>query len=640
MFLLSLSTFRERWQLFIGAVLSVAVGVALMQSCLLVLASTGKPQIPAGLSRQDEESVREGFVGAATVMGMTAFLSMFLAVFIVSSTFAFTVAQRRRDLALLRLVGGSRGQLRGLLLCEALLLGVAGTGLGVPIGFAATRAQSWLLIEIGLLPANFSAGWENWAMIAAAIIGIGVAVTGVFTASLRAAKVRPLDALRNTGQAARVMTLPRWFFGLSSAAVTVGMLMFAQSADLIGAMMVALGVSMFGAVALSLLSPLVVPLVGLVFGLVLRASALGGLAAANLRDGVRRSASTAAPLIVLVSLLLGLTGTFASLAAATGVEQKNLVAGELVVDSAGANADRIAAVPGVAVAAQRSSVPMTVTSSSWEVSYESGIVAVDGAAYQRTHRQVPRAGALNELRGQSIVTGPAIASEWIAVGSTVTAHIGGREMPLTVVAAMAETLEAGDNFLVPRDLVPAELLADAPTETVVQVVAGADPAEVAARIQAANIGQVRTVAEWAVGKTDSQQAENIKILAVLMGLSGLYALMAVINAVVIAAAERRTEFAVARVTGLRRDQVVRMAVLESCVVTTVGLLLGCAVAGSALAGIAAGTKKTIGTAVVAVPWELLGAVVVGAFVVVGVTSLWTALTATRVAPVTLVAARE
>ena len=43
MFLVSLSTFRERWQLFIGAVLSVAVGVALMQSCLLVLASTGKP---------------------------------------------------------------------------------------------------------------------------------------------------------------------------------------------------------------------------------------------------------------------------------------------------------------------------------------------------------------------------------------------------------------------------------------------------------------------------------------------------------------------------------------------------------------------------------------------------------------------
>lgn len=634
MFLLSLSTFRERWQLFIGAVLSMAVGVALVQSSLLVLAATGRPRVPEGLSRQDESAVREGYVGAATVMGMTVFLSVFLAVFIVSSTFAFTVAQRRRDLALLRLVGGSRGQVRRLLLSEALLLGVVGTALGVPIGFAGMWAQSWLLIEIGLLPTTFSASWESWALTASAVVGVGVALLGVFSASLRAAKVRPLEALRNTGQAARVMTLSRWFFGLSWAAVTAGMLTMAGTADLLGAMMVALGVSMSGAVALSLLSPLVVPLVARLFGLLLRATTLGGLAEANLRDGVRRSASTAAPLIVLVSLLLGLTGTFASLAAATGQEQQRLVDGDLVVESTGAAADRIAAVPGVVVASRRSQVPATLTAG--KESYESGIVAVDDA-YRLTHRLPPRAGSLDQLRGRTVVTGPATSSERIAVGSTVTAHIGGVELPLTVVAALPETLEAGDSFLLPRSLVPAELLVNAHTETVVQA---DDPAEVAARIEAADIGEVRTVADWAAGKTDSQQSGNIKILAVLMGLSGLYALMAVINAVVIAAAERRTEFAVARVTGLTRRQVVRMAVLESCAVTAIGLLLGCSVAGAGLAAIGAATKKSTGTAVVAVPWELLGVVTAGAFLVVGATSLWTALAATRDRPVTLVAARE
>lgn len=633
MFLLSLNTFRERWQLFVGAVLSVAVGVALVQSSLLVLAATGTPRVPEGLSKQDASAIREGYVGAATVMGMTVFLSVFLTVFIVSSTFAFTVAQRRRDLALLRLVGGSRGQVRRLLLSEALLLGVVGTGLGVPIGFAGTSAQSWLLIEIGLLPEIFEAGWESWALTSSAVVGIGVALLGVLSASLRAARVRPLEALRDTGQAARVMTPWRWFFGLSWAAATAGMLAMAGTADLLGAMMVALGVSMSGAVALSLLSPLVVPLVARV--LVLRVTTLGGLAEANLRDGVRRSASTAAPLIVLVSLLLGLTGTFASLAAATGQEQQRLVDGDLVVDSTGANADRIAAVPGVALASKRTAVPVTLTAG--EETYESGIVAVDDA-YARTHRLPPRAGELDRLRGLTVVTGPATSSERIAVGSTVIANIAGREASLTVVAALPETLEAGDSFLLPRELVPAELLANAPTETVVQV--AGDPAQVAARIEAAGIGRVRTVAEWAEGKTDSQQSGNIKILAVLMGLSGLYALMAVINAVVIAAAERRTEFAVARVTGLTRRQVVRMAVLESCAVTVIGLLLGCAVAGAGLAAIGTATKKSTGTAVVAVPWELLGAVTAGAFLVVGATSLATALAATRAEPVRLVAARE
>ena len=70
--------------------------------------------------------------------------AVFLAAFVISSTFAFTVDQRRRDLALLRLVGGSRRQVRRLLLGEAFLLGLAGAALGVPViaaGFALGAAQ-------------------------------------------------------------------------------------------------------------------------------------------------------------------------------------------------------------------------------------------------------------------------------------------------------------------------------------------------------------------------------------------------------------------------------------------------------------------------------------------------------------------
>ncbi|MBB5960496.1 hypothetical protein FHS29_007120 [Saccharothrix tamanrassetensis] len=79
---LSFSTFRERRELFVGAILSVAVGGAPVRASLLVLVATGEPRIPPGLSRQDEDELREGLVGAATVMGVTVFLAIFLAVFI------------------------------------------------------------------------------------------------------------------------------------------------------------------------------------------------------------------------------------------------------------------------------------------------------------------------------------------------------------------------------------------------------------------------------------------------------------------------------------------------------------------------------------------------------------------------------
>ncbi len=106
---LSVGAVRGRWQLFAGAVVAVALGVGLVQSGLQVLAATDQPVVPAGLSAYDRARVREGYVGAATLLGMSVMLAVFLTVFIVSTTFGFTVVQRRRELGLLRLVGAQRG---------------------------------------------------------------------------------------------------------------------------------------------------------------------------------------------------------------------------------------------------------------------------------------------------------------------------------------------------------------------------------------------------------------------------------------------------------------------------------------------------------------------------------------------------
>ncbi|WP_158852919.1 FtsX-like permease family protein [Saccharothrix deserti] len=646
MFQMSFSTFRERWELFVGAILSVAVGVALVQASMLVLVATGDPRVPPGLSRQAEDKVREGFVGAATVMGMTAFLAVFLAVFIVSSTFSFTVAQRRRDLALLRLTGGSRGQLRALLLSESLLLGLVGSALGVPFGVIAKYAQTWLLVEIGLLPDGFTAPWRLWAVIVAGVAGVGVALAGVFTASLRAAKIRPLEALRETGEAARAMTASRWLFGLSFAACTIAMVVWAQGANLIGAMMAALGISVFGAVAMSLLSPLVVPFMAWLFGILVPGSTLVDLAQANLRDGVRRSAATASPLIVLVSLLLGLAGTFGSLAAAGGEEAKRSVNAHLVVTSTGEEAERLPGIEGVAVASRQNTVDIAITVEKTQNkrvitrNFYTGIIAVDAADYARTHTLPPSAGSLDALTGNTVFTGPARHADRIDPGRVLAADVGGQPLELTVVGGLPETLETGDSFLVPRQALPRQVWAGAPTETVVQVAPGQDPDDVAERIEQAGFGQVRTVSGWAITRAENAQDGNVEILTVLMGLAGLYALMAVVNSVVIAGTERRREFAVSRVTGLTRPQVVRTAVVEATAVAVIGLVLGCVVAGAGLLGIGGAVHKAIGATVVAVPWTLIMVVAIGSVGIVAVTSGITASIVTKERPVSLVTTKE
>ncbi len=116
---------RERWTLFVGALLSVTLGVALVQSSLLLLITAATLDPPAGLSAAERMEFADGTTASVAMLGVVLGSAVFLAAFIISSTFAFTVDQRRRDLALLRLVGGSRGQVRRVLLA-------AGPGGDVP----------------------------------------------------------------------------------------------------------------------------------------------------------------------------------------------------------------------------------------------------------------------------------------------------------------------------------------------------------------------------------------------------------------------------------------------------------------------------------------------------------------------------
>jgi putative ABC transport system permease protein len=640
-------TFRDRWYLFLGAILSLAVGVALMESSLIMVASAQFVPIPDGSPRLAAMELRAAYDDLATLMIITSMISMFLTVFIVSTTFAFTVAQRLRDLALLRLSGGSRGQIRRLLLVEALLLGVCGVAIGVLLGAPAVRAHVWLLSRIHFLPEGFTTAWTSWPAVVAAGSGFGVALLGVLTASRRAARIRPLEVLRDSDAAARVMTLPRWIAGLALMACSIVMVLFAPAVGLVVALALALGLAVAGGVALSMLSPLIVPLTGRLLGLVLRRSTIGGLAEANLRDGVRRSAATAAPLIVLVSLLLGLAGSLGSVARATAVEQRQTTVGDLVVETTGADADRVASVPGVAVASPEITVPatleMTVTSddsSETEVD-ETTLLAVDPHAYQRVHPLTPIAGSLSALTGPTVAASQNTSDgERLSLGRKVTVDLGTGRRTLRLVAVMPEQLSTSDQFLVPRDLLPDASVADAPAQVIVRVAAGMSVEAVARAIRAADIGEVTTVSAWARAQASQQQSTNNATLIVLMGLSGLYAVMAVVNAVVMAGADRGREFAVLRMSGLSRAQVVWTALVESSAVTLIGLLLGGVVVTAVLAGIASAALRTIGTAVVAVPWELATAMAAGAFAVTAVASILTTLAVTQTRPIQLASARE
>jgi putative ABC transport system permease protein len=630
---MSWSTFRDRWQVFVGAIITVCLGVALVQSSLLTLVSAATAKIPPGLSAAEARELADGYDGAVALLGMTMGLAAFVAIFIVSSTFAFTVAQRRRDLALLRLTGAGRRQVRTLLVGEALLLGTLGSGLGALLGVPVMRLHAAMLDSFGFVPSGFVGQWRPWILYVSAGTGIGIAVLGVLAASRRAAKVRPLEALRDVGGATRVMTASRWVFGTFFLAGSIALIVLVPVLGGEAALPLSIFVSFTLVIAFTAFAPLVVPLVSWPFGLLFRGR-LGVLAHANLRAGVRRSASTAAPIMVLVAFVVGMAGTMATITEASRQEVTRDLRADLVLTADGPVRDQVAAVPGVgAISAEAPvTVDMGFDYGDGEVTYE-GIdaLAVDPGGYSRTHRLAPTAGDLADLRGAAVAVSPSYAPEMrFRVGDTLPVRMEGGPDRLRVVALLPDTL-SGPFFLLPPDLVPEQ-------GTVRYLVQAADPAAAATAL--GGLGEVATTQQWIEANADEQQRQSVDVMVALLGMAMLYTVIAMVNAVVISASDRRGEFAAARVTGLTRGQVVRTALAEALGVVAIGLLLGTLAAAGTVIGITFAIKDMIGISAASPPWGLLGAVAAGATLIVAAASVLTTLSATRVPAIRLVAARE
>jgi putative ABC transport system permease protein len=343
--------------------------------------------------------------------------------------------------------------------------------------------------------------------------------------------------------------------------------------------------------------------------------------------------------IVLVGLVLAQAGMLGSIAAADEGQQRREIAGELVLDARGPVGERVAAVPGVAWASSEVELPLTVTTTSGsgedlEIDREDGwALVIDPAAYAQAHAG---SDTVRGLTGRVVAAGP--GSGGGSPGDTVGVQVGDTDLgTLPIVAEVPDSVSGGADLLLPAGLVPAAELAAAPSRTLLALDPDADRDRVLAAL--AELGEVLPVSDWIARNAAGQATANVAVFVVLMGLGGLYALLGVINAVVVGTAPRPAEFATARLSGLTRGQVLRGALLESAAVTTIGLLLGLLAAGGAFVSVLAFTGAATGTPTLVVPWEVVAALAGGLYLVTGTTSALSTWAATRRPPTALLGAR-
>ena len=149
--------------------------------------------------------------GLTTFLGVAALLSAFVAVTVTATAFGLSVAQRRRDLALLRTIGATPAQVTRTICAEAALVGAGGSAAGCLLGLAAApRLAAWIVRQ-GLAPSWFRVDFTPGSVLAlvlAFLAGIAVAMLSVLVAAVRAGTIRPTEALREAAVEPKRSGLP------------------------------------------------------------------------------------------------------------------------------------------------------------------------------------------------------------------------------------------------------------------------------------------------------------------------------------------------------------------------------------------------------------------------------------------------
>ena len=131
-------------------------------------------------------------------------LAVFIAIFVVASTLGLSIQQREREIALLRAVAATPGQIRRMIAWEAAIVALIGSAAGIWPGIVLGRAIAHGLMQHGIVPPNFTLNYD-WLPAAAAICGgVAAALLAVLAAGRRAARVPPTLAL--TDAAAEPLT--------------------------------------------------------------------------------------------------------------------------------------------------------------------------------------------------------------------------------------------------------------------------------------------------------------------------------------------------------------------------------------------------------------------------------------------------
>jgi putative ABC transport system permease protein len=573
-----------------------------------------------------------GFAGVALLVGT----------FLILNTFSIIVAQRTRELALMRAIGASGRQVIGSVILEALAVGLLASvlGLAAGIGIGALLAYVFGQVSGGLALAGLAV--PPAAVISSFAVGMLITLVAAVLPALRAARIPPIAAMQDVATPDRPLTK------VTVAGVVV---------TTIGAVLLALGLTgnaggntlatilggvLFAFVGVALLTPLISRPVVSLLGALFAWSVPGKLGRLNSGRNPRRTAITAAALMVGIALVTGVTVVLDSAKSSIADRAADTIDAELTIAGAQSGprqatfdpavVDRAAALPGVSAA-------VGLFNDFADVDGEQRYVnaATDLAAVGRIYHAQATSGTLTTLRPDQIVLSEPVAkNRGKAVGDTLTIQFArGARHTYTVAAIVPEDRLPG-SYLLPRESA-ADFTVPQPYLALVQLADGTSVEQVQPRLEElvadspeVSVADRAAFVEQQTGVFD----QLLTMIQILLALAIVIAVLGIVNTLALSVLERTRELGLLRAIGLRRSQTMRMITVEAVVISVFGALLGVAV-GSGLGAAVVRALKDEGITELVLPWSQMG-VFLGLAALIGVIAA--ALPAARAARINVLGA--
>jgi putative ABC transport system permease protein len=614
-----------------------ADNVRLQQAIARVLPAGAEVVSGPTVANQLSTAVDNALSFISTTLLIFAAIALFVGAFTIFNTLSITVGQRTRELALLRVVGAGRGQVFGSVLGEAAVTGLAASVVGLGLGVVAALGLKALLKAFGITLPSAPLVFQVRTPIVAIAVGVAVTVLSAVIPARRAVRIPPVAALSDHTTDASG-PLRRWRITAGAGIGVAGVAVIV--AGITNAAVAVVGI---GAVAVFAAAGMLVPLAARPLAGALGtplASLLGipgRLGRRNSMRNPRRTAQTAAALMIGLALVSTIAVLGASLSASAASQVDSAVNADYIVTGSGGFSRSV--VPAVSHLAG-----VTTATAVYQGQFEvrgalTSLAAATPARLAQTVNLhiVAGSGGPAMAAGRLLVDANTARADHLSVGSPVrvtfaqtgptTMRVGGLFKPNPLVGSFV----VGDGFF------EAHFDHPLPTGVLLRTAPGAPPLDAQlsrALGPYANVG-FKTRAQFESAQK-SKVNQELGLVYVLLALAVMVALIGIVNTLMLSVFERTHEIGLLRAVGMKRSQVRAMIRSESVIVALFGAVIGVLI-GTGLGIALAASLRNSGVTNLSVPVaSLIGFLILAAALGLGAAT-WPARRAARLDVLTAIA---